>query len=340
MRIPMIRMGLVVVVLVLLLCARVHAGYFDAEDSGLGPIQSRSVIPIYYLFYAMPAQRAETIGRNKVEFNTHFDLSSDFERATNGPNSVGYDMELYRTSFNLRYGILENVDLHLEIPIIAFGNGFLDGFINSYHSAFGFPDNGRKNFPDDQYAYMVTYNNQVMLAYPSHGLMLSDVNLDLKWMVLKDEAWWPAVSLRAGVKFPTGKFSHGGGSGKFDYAFGFAISKSISRLHTFAGFDVVIIQDPRQLSQFIDSEIYEYFAGLEFALIRHYLSLVVQIEGHNQIFVRTGLAQLDHHVLDIVPGFKGEVIKDHLEWQVALREDLIPHSTVDFTASLGLTAKF
>ena len=81
-------------------------------------------------------------------------------------------------------------------------------------------------------------------------------------------------------------------------------------------------------------------AGVEFMAMRDKLSLIIQLEGQNTPFAHTAEETFDNEILEIIYGIKGITSKRKLLWQLSMREDLIHDSTVDFTLSFSLGARF
>lgn len=312
-----------------------EANYFTEKTESQGPLEGRNVIPLWNLFYVMPIQTTKTLGQNHFKFFTSFDLVSIDEKNNNPRFQMAHDMEVYRTAFNFTYGLLDNIDVHVELPFLGFGNGILDGFTGWYHENLLFGA-GSRSGADDQFSYRASANGQNIYAFTPRQFEISDVNVDVKWQVVKETDVLPSVSVRAGLKLPTGDYAEATGSGEFDYGFGVSAMKSFNRFHVFGGFDFSIIEDPQALRSFIDGEIYHWYLGGEFALVKDYLSYVTQIEFQTTPTVDTGLGQFDRPIFEINPGFKGSFLNRRIQWRASLREDIIPNSTADYTASFSL----
>lgn len=310
------------------------------ETDSLGPLHGRNQAPLLNLFYVMPVTSARVIGKDRNDFRVDFDISNIHERHDAGGSVLLYDMEIYRTSLHMTCGILKNLDVHLEIPALALQGGELDGIVQDYHELFGLPNGGREDYDNGLYAYSYKINDETVFDFPSHGLELADANADLKWQLMYEGEGRPAVAARVGIKIPTGRYDRGTGSGEFDFSFGMAASKSWGALHLFSGLDYTVIKVPASLRVVIDEDITHLFLGAEYELMDDALSLVVQLDGQNTPYVETGQIVLDNDVLEIVVGAKWVNARNDRLWQLSLREDLIHHSTVDFTLTFNLGARF
>lgn len=310
------------------------------QNHSLGPLKGRNQAPLLNLFYTLSPEKAETMGEGRKEFRLDLDVSNISNLENTGDSILIYDMEIYRPSLHYSYGLSDDADLHLEIPFLAFNGGVMDGAIQDFHEFFGMPNGGRERIPDYGFGYSLVLNGNEIFEYSASGLDLSDVDVDVKWQINKQGAVWPSLAIRAGVKFPTGKFDRGKGSGEFDYAFGITISRTIRRFFVFAGYNLSIIKVPHSLNGLIVEDIRQYFAGAEYMAIQDKLSLVVQLEGQNTPYTRTGLKTLDKDILELVAGFRGLLRNERLIWQLSMREDLEQYSTVDFTLSFSMGARY
>lgn len=312
----------------------------ESRSGVLGPLEGRNQAPVLNLLYVLPVTDAYTLGKGRFESRLHLDISNIHRRKWKPDSVLLYDMEIYRVAFHMTYGLLDKTDLHIEIPALAFNGGWLDGFIRNFHDFFGLGNGTRDFTPDNEFAYSYERGGETIFDFPSRPLSLSDVNLDIKWQIFGEKSRRPAIALRAGIKFPTGNYDEATGSGEFDYGLGVSLSRTLDRFHLFAGFDREFISTPEKLRELIDEDIYHFFLGTEFGIIKRKFSFVIQIDGQNTPFVPTGQATLDDEVLEIIFGFKGAHHNEKLLWQISLRENLITDSTVGFTFTVSLGARF
>lgn len=306
------------------------------KQGSLGPLNGRNQAPILNLFYVMQASNTRTLGQGNKEVRFDLDISNIQERYKN----LTYDMEIYRPSLQISYGILDNIDVHMEVPALSFKAGKLDRIIQDYHDIFGFPNGGREFSPNNSFDYSYNRNGKTFFDFSSRDATLSDINLDIKWVV-NINSWLPPIALRSGIKLPTGDFKKGTGSGGYDYSFGAAFDKSVPHFNFFGGMDITFIDVPDKLNPMInDDEILHYYFGAEYIAIKNHLSFIVQIDNQNTPFAYAGEITLDREISEVTTGFKGSHYDELLLWQLSLREDIIPHSTVDFTISFSLGSRF
>jgi len=154
---------------------------------------------------------------------------------------VFMDFEVLRWTVRTRVGIWDRIDADVEIPFLRFSSGFLDSFIKEYHNAFGLPQGGRDQAPDNQFHYLVNINGRSLYPVPKAGTFaISDAVLNARYRIHSEEQIWPGMVLKASVKLPTGSSAGGFGSGHLDYGGFLLIEKNWPRFSGDGNFGVVI----------------------------------------------------------------------------------------------------
>jgi hypothetical protein len=144
------------------------------------------------------------------------------------------------------------------------------------------------------------------------------VVLKAKWLVLREQERFPAVSLRAAVKFPSGDASRAFGSGKVDGGLGLLLQKTLGRWTFYINGDVTF---PGQPFDDVDISLQPFFSGvlaIEYRLSNP-VSLVLQLRGDTRPFHDT-VSALDKHLLELLLGVNWALSR-RLVLQVGLAED-------------------
>src|SRR3989344_3325632 len=129
-----------------------HARYYPAK----GPFPMRTQHPVYLQMVQLTPAKAEVLPTGNFEVRVDSSYSNLYERQTDGVNAINLDMELWYLNWVATYGLLPNLEVGLELPLIHFGTGFLDSFIQNYHNAFGFPNGGRDQVQNGLFTYRIT----------------------------------------------------------------------------------------------------------------------------------------------------------------------------------------
>ena len=123
---------------------------------------------------------------------------------------ITVDGETTRLRLAHRQGLGSGWEWFAEVPLLDSGGGFLDGWIQDWHSWFGLPNGGRVFAADDQYHFRYERGGQVLLDQAEGASGLGDVSLGL------GRSLGTGTVLRAMVKLPTGdedKLTGGNGGG-------------------------------------------------------------------------------------------------------------------------------
>lgn len=112
------------------------------------------------------------------------------------------DSETSRHELRLEYGLNDDWDLRLEVPFIGVEAGSLDGFINDFHQALGFPEGSRPSRQDDQMKIRYDRNGQTLLDITQSQSGVGDASLSFVRSLETD--YEDSLSYGIKLKFPTG----------------------------------------------------------------------------------------------------------------------------------------
>jgi len=154
------------------------------------------------------------------------------------PSGTAYilDGESLRTAFQARIGVAPRFEVGVEVPFVYFSNGFMDGFIDSFHSTFSLPDGGRPAFAQNQFRLGYIGDGTVIyLDQAPGGPHLGDIVVSATTPLLLEGRRFPAVSFTLSAKLPTGDYRDLAGSGSFDYGGTLRSSRTWGRSTAHAG---------------------------------------------------------------------------------------------------------
>ncbi len=317
---------------------------FAREYDAFGPISLRTQNPVYLQSLGLTPTRAEVVPEGTFELRLDSAYSNIFERERNANAFLDLDMELLRMSLHTMYGLTDDFEIGIEIPLMHFNGGFLDSFIQSYHKFFGFPNGGRDQVPNNQFDYFLNQGGRQRFRYPSADLGLGDIVLHVKHQLTGQDSDWPALSIFAEFKFPTGRRCRGFGSGAFDFGFGTALEASYKRIHGHFNAAYYVLGGNAYYEDLMRSEMFSYMIAGEVSLLPNW-SVIVQLNGSTPLLQGTGLDQWDGVPLDLVIGFRGEernlINNTDLIWQFGFSEDVTSRGpSVDFTVFFSIGLRF
>lgn len=310
------------------------------EWRGFGPIELRTQNPVYLLSLGMTPQRAEVISEGTIEARIDSAYSNIFDRGTSAAALLDLDMELWRLAPQVSYGLTDDLEVGIEVPLVHFSGGFLDGFIRRFHSALGFPDGGRSQVPDGRFSYRFDAAGATRFDFPSTAMKLGDIVLHLKHQLTGGNSDWPALAIFADIKLPTGSKERGIGSGAPDFGVGAALETSWKRLHGYCDVGYYALGGDDLIDPYMNGAMFSYLVAGELTLLPSW-SLVIQLNGSTPLLQGAGFDEWDGVPLDLVVGFRGEEEKllggQNFIWQVGFSEDVTGKGpSVDFTVFLSL----
>jgi len=268
--------------------------------------------------------------------------SSVFSREGSKAAMLDMDMGYWRLTPWIKYGVRDDMELGLEIPLVNFGGCFLDNFIQRFHNFFHFPNGGREFVPNGRYSYLFAVGGKTVFNFPSTAMGLGDIALHMKQQLTGEDSDLPAMSIFADLKFPTGQVSRGFGNGSPDFGAGFALETSYRRLHGYFNGEFIATGGSKLIDGYMRSGMFAFMVGGELTLLPSW-SLIVQLNGSTPLLAHTGINDWDGMPLDLVVGFRGEEQKllggQNFVWQFGFSEDVLSGGpSVDFTVffSLGI----
>jgi uncharacterized protein DUF3187 len=313
---------------------------FGTFPAPYGPLRLVNQQPVQLLFLQPFPDRADVTPFRHINVDLNVALTNTLVGGEQDV-TVNLDLEMVRTVIALRYGVHPNFDVGIALPIIYTYGGILDDFILDVEQLFtpGKERRLRKNQDAGAFTYQVSRGNRVFIQGQDNALGIGDIVLQAKGQVLQEQAWLPAVSLRAAVKFPSGDSDRAFGSGEFDGSLGVLLQKSLWRLTFYVNADVTF---PGQAFDDVDVSLHPFFLGLfaiEFRL-SYPVSLVLQLRGDTRPFHDT-ISILDKRIIETHLGVNWAISR-HLVLQAGFAEDQFDSAccSADVSFFLNLTGRF
>ncbi|MBU1693561.1 MAG: DUF3187 family protein [Verrucomicrobia bacterium] len=188
--------------------------------SWAGPFYLPNEHPVTRLFGIPPAESGFVAERTFLLAS--LDIANNSTDDLAGGEVLMLDGETTVARLALRQGVAEKWELGVDIPYVRHAGGGLDGFIESYHDTFGFPQGNRKEIPADRlrYAYVRDLKTLLYVADAVDGPGDIRVSLGRQLYTAADRS--RAVAARAAVEWPTGERADLLGSGSTDLSLSIA----------------------------------------------------------------------------------------------------------------------
>lgn len=296
-----------------------------------GPLQVRNQFPLFLLVDAPYLERASP----EDSLSLSLSYSSVFTVRSSADWSVHMDMELAEFMIRFKKNFGNSLEIGLDIPLLSYNSGFMDGFLNWYHDTFGFPDYGRSTRPANEFLYEVSRKGKLAVKGDNGGIGLGDIRVSAKKTVLTAD---PLISVRADLEFPTGDAQRGYGSGSVDAGIALLIEKRITeKINAYAAAGAVF---PGDLKGHEKIELRSFLYGgaaVEAALCKN-LFLLGQVFLQGSPFPKTDISAVDRTAVLLSLGMRYVWGRNSLE--ISFTEDPNTAGAPDVSVNLTLKRRF
>jgi hypothetical protein len=304
-----------------------------------GPIPIVNQAPIQLLFLQPAPDRAEPYpeGRYSLSLTTAITNTLQWGKSD---NYYGYmDMEMIRTSMELKYGIFSGVDITMSVPFAHGYGGFMDHGILEFEEWFNASRNLREKEEQygraNTYTYVVKKNGKAFIEGKEGSSGFGDLTLSVKGKIWDEGDRIPCLSSRFSVKIPTGDENKAFGSGEVDYGIGLLLQKTVQKVTSYLNADVIF---PGQAFEHVDVSLrtfWEVMLGAEYKLSERFSGLM-QLYYIRRPFEDTGLEILDKRIFNLLLGVS-YLTKTGFSLQGGLVEDFSSGNTgADITLFLNV----
>lgn len=167
--------------------------------------------------YGLPVfQGAELHAPGDAAWQLTFDIANHADASTVGAEAIELDGESYYLNLSYRRGVTDWLELGVDVPFVAHDDGVLDNLIEGWHDLWGM-SNAKRTGPPNRLAFV--YSNPLLepMEMTDGAAGLGDVRVEaavpLRFGGLGAAQ---ALTLRAGLKLPTGDPDKLLGSGATD----------------------------------------------------------------------------------------------------------------------------
>lgn len=296
-----------------------------------GPMQVKNQFP---LFIHLNATYLET-ARIENSFSANLSHSSVYLVRESSEWFVGIDMEVTELNLRMKKTIKDFLEIGVDIPIISFNSGFMDGFLNSYHETFGFPNYGRSNRPENEFLYEVKREGVLIIDGKGGHIAIGDIRLSVKKPILNDD---PAISIQGDIELPIGDAKNGYGNGSIDVGITLMVDKKLSE--KFKSYCNVGIGFPGDLEghEKVGLKTFVYGGtGVEAYLLKN-LTMLGQLFIQGSPYPKTYISAVDRTAMLLSLGGRYYLGKNSLE--LSFTEDPNTSGAPDFTVSFSFKRKF
>jgi hypothetical protein len=296
-----------------------------------GPLQVRNQFP-FFLYLNTPYLESALVENS---FSASLSYSSLNLVESSSKWDIGLDMEVTELNLRFRKNIRDFIELGIELPIFSFNSGFMDDFLNSYHDAFGFPDYGRSNRPDNEFLYEVRRNGKLVVKGENGHIGIGDIRLTLKKPLLNSD---PAISIKGDIELPTGDAKAGYGNGRIDAGIAVLMDKKLSEyFKSYLNIGAVFPGNLRGHEEITLREFLYGGAAIEASFWKN-ISLIVQVFVQGAPFPKTDISSIDNAAVLLSLG--GRYSSGNNNFEFSLTEDPNTSGAPDFTLNFSFKRIF
>lgn len=300
------------------------------DDAPLDAFPLRNHNPFLQV-YGLPAFAThELTGPGGVEFGVALDIANDMEEADRSGEVLIIDTELRTLNLSLRRRLGERFEVGLDVPYLSYSSGFLDSVIYNFHDLVGL-SNSTRDGPQDQFRLYMEQNGVMLFDATEPASGIGDVQVSAALRLGK-------VTLRAGIKAPTGDPGKLTGSGAMDLSVGLYAGGAMTLLArdlSYSGFVGVLALGDGDVLPTLQKSAVPY-GGLALrwrATERFALATQVYAQGP---YLDAALDEMGGNTFQLAFGADYRFPSQRLLLRFAIAEDIAAAAAPDFAAHISL----
>ena len=224
------------------------------------------------------------------QWSLTLDITNTLNYESRNTENILLDYESYNLRFSWLHSLNEDWALKVDIPLIYYGEGFLDNTIDSWHEFFHLPRANRPNVTDNQFNIFYEKNSQTLVNLVTASSGLSDIQIALGKNIT--QARNSRLSLWVSADVPTGDQLNLTGNDSSDLSLWIATE---NHFHPEWSFDANVgILFPGQNQVFtmpVDNHVLFAYAGIQWQA-HEIFDLRMQINGHSAFYSNSQLLLL------------------------------------------------
>lgn len=298
----------------------------------------RSHNPFLQVFGLPPFQTATRVADGEFNYNLSLDIANHADSGQSSGESIVIDGESFFLTFSLRYGLTQWLEVGLDLPVVAHTEGLFDNAIERWHKILGI-SNTKRNGPSNQLHILSDSPQTAPYELTSSTYGVGDIQLTAALPLW--EAHEPnrrAITLRSGLKLPTGDEATLRGSGAVDVSLGLYASD----MDTFAdhnvsltGFGGILFLGSSDVLQEIRKHTVGFGGVAATWQVTEKIDLTTQFYAQSPYY-DSELSELGGNSVQVAIGGTFRIPKKRLALSLALVEDVFSDATTDVALHLAV----
>ena len=326
-------------ILIVILTVVLLGPFYSAKAAEIRAFHNINQLAFKQIFGLPSLDNSPLTEAGKWRMNVITNISNTYDITTGINEQIANDVETFRGSLIVNYGLRNNWQLSLEVPYISHNSGFLDDFIHDWHDFFHMPQNDRTKDNSDQLDVSYLSGSGTSFNLPGSESGLGDIRINGSYTRPWEDR---ALIFSTELKFPTGDYDKLTGSGGYDFSVGLTLNDPQSlgkyRVTLYGGLAGVFLGD-------IDGElaaVQNNFAlagrvgiGWQAAKI---IQLKLQLDALSALY-DSDLKELGDPALQLVMG-GSLTFTDDVYLDISVAEDISTSTAADVVFQLGLVVAF
>jgi Protein of unknown function (DUF3187) len=299
-----------------------------------GPLVVKNGHPLYVPLGTPSLASAEPV--NALDLN--FSYSSTYLVDGYREWHFGIDLETAQFDIQLKHLVGESTEIGFDLPVIRYGSGFMDDFLDAYHRVLGMNGTyGRSNRPKNVFLFDVTRDGKTVMHEEPNKTGVGDVMLEIKRALYRMNE--SIVSIQGFLNIPTGDPGYGFGSGETNGGIALLLNEPLRKdvmLYVNAGMGLI-----KGLHGEDEVNLKNYYfggAGLEW-MLSHQVLLNAQMMVETSPFPKTGVRSMDDPSMIASIGGRYR-IHGPASVGIAITEDPDTSGAPDFMAGVDYRYRF
>ncbi len=315
-----------------------------ASASDIAPFESINQSPLVSIFGLPGAGNFFLLSPGRTELGLNSVLSSNYTKNDNAREAIILDGETTRFTLLVRHGLTPRFEVGVKIPYIIQSGGFLDGSIESYHSAFGFPQGGRDQAPRNRLLYSYRRDGVDRVLVDATGSGVGDLALTGAWQLYQSGGnEKEALALYISLKLPTGDSDQLQGSGSTDIAVWLAGGTEgkfeFGKWTTYGAAGMLYLTEGKVLPDQQKNWAGFGSLGLGWQTPLSWLGLKVQADAHTPFYSDSELKEIGANSVQLIAG--GTLyLSGNTSLDIGVGEDLTVTTAPDVSFYLTLRSRF
>ncbi len=323
------------------LCLAISIALSGPANSGeIAPLNSFNQSPLVQIHGLPSIGSARVLKEHNGDFSLDLKIANNFTSATNPDEQLMLDGETRRLTLATRLGLANGYECGFELPYLSHSGGAFDSSIERWHNAFGLPDGGRPDSPQNLINYRYTRSGVDLVHVAQSTSGVGDVRITGA-MQLSNAPAGRDMALRGSLKLPTGDSAGLHGSGSTDLALWLSTAAQSRVGESWNGYggggvlymnkSDVMPDQQRRLVAFGS-------IGLGLPLVPS-LTAIAQLDAHSPFYGGSEFRQLSGYAVQGLLGLSWEFMpKKHVV--ASFSEDLVVNTSPDVVFNLSLTLPF